>query len=85
MIERLKANDYVTYLPSGEFLIVCGVSKDGQRFIPVGINFPKIMEVSDVVVQKHNHKPQTKSQKVKLEHKGLYGFVERNGKKCLML
>lgn len=77
LISKLKANDYVTYLPSGEFLIVCGVSKDGQRFIPDGVNFPKILNVSDVVIQKHNNKKQTYAQKAKLEHKGLYDFIER--------
>lgn len=77
MTENLKANDYVIYLPSGEFLIVCGVSKDGQRFIPDGINFPQEMNVSDVDIQRHNHIPQTYAQKVKLEHKCLYDFIER--------
>lgn len=73
---KIKANDFVKHIPSGERWVVCGVDYEKGKLIPNGWPFPSIVKISDCELIESRNIPQREEQKNALERERMYSFIE---------
>ncbi len=77
-MERIRPNDIVKHIPTGEEWVVCGVDYLKGELIPCGYPFPSIAKISDCELIKSGYltKPQSKEQIEALKNEHLERFID---------
>lgn len=73
---KIRPNDIVRHLPSGEEWTVCGVNKQSGYLIPCGYPFPSMGKIEDCELLESRGLPQTEEYKEALKRKGCNSFIE---------
>lgn len=75
---KIRPNDTVKHIPSGEKWTVCGINYEQGRLIPCGYPFPSMARIEDCILIKSRNEPQDDDMKYNLKRYGFESFVEIN-------
>lgn len=73
---KIRANDFVKHIPSGEEWVVCGVNYEKGDLIPCGYPFPTCAKISDCILTESRNKPQDEDMINALRKSGCESFIE---------
>ena len=73
---KIRPNDFVRHIPSGEEWVVCGVNYERDELIPCGYPFPSLAKLSDCVLSESRRLQQDDDMKKALVGAGLPSFIE---------
>ena len=75
-MNKIRPNDIVRHIPSGEKWIVCGVSYEQDELVPCGYPFPSLAKISDCELIEARGLPQTEEMRKALMKEGFVGLVD---------
>ena len=73
---KIRPNDIVRHIPTGEKWCVCGVNYEKDGLIPCGYPFPSLAKISDCELVETRELPQDGDMKTDLLKNGLKSYVE---------
>lgn len=80
MDTKIRPNDIVKHIPSGEEWVVCGVNYDEcfPGLVPCGYPFPSLANIGDCELIERGNGIQSEEYKEALRRHGMERFIERS-------
>ena len=74
--QKIRPNDFVKHIPTGEEWVVCGVNYKTGRLIPCGYPFPSMADIKDCVLTESRGLLQDEDMVKALRKYGLVSFID---------
>ena len=75
-VDKIRANDVVLHIPSGERWVVCGADNARGELVACGYPFPSLAKFEDLALLEQNHQAQTREEIEELRREGLERMIE---------
>lgn len=73
---KIRSNDFVKHIPSGEEWCVCGVNYEKDGLVPCGYPFPSMAKISDCELIESRNMLQNDGMRNALKRCGLESYIE---------